>query len=117
MSENVQRDSDEEHPSEIAGSAKDEADAGEEDAGYDVKCAADVAGFGEGEVVYDLQEGGEVGVPAIVRNLVSELEEAGADDGAIGEEVSGNEGDLGQENLYIAKRIRGMRPVVCIAML
>ena len=87
--------SDEEHPPEIAGPADEKADAEEEDAGYDIECAADVISFGEGEVVDDLEEGGEVGVPALVGDLIGEFQEAGADDGAVGEEVGGEERNSG----------------------
>lgn len=48
--------------------------------------------MGETGVVDHLQEGGEVAGPAVVGDLVGYVQEASADDGAVGEEVVGNEG-------------------------
>lgn len=93
LGEDVQRHSDVEEPLEAAGAADQVSDNQEEHAGDDVEGVADVAGFGEGEVVDDLQEGGVVVEPAVVGDLVCGVEETGADDGAVFEDLEVEHGD------------------------
>jgi len=50
-----------------------------------------------------LQEGGEVGVPAVVGDLVGHAEGTGADDGAVCEEVDVEEGLLCEEGFVEAE--------------
>lgn len=55
-----------EEPFKVAGLADEETDAEEESAGEDVEGRADVSCFCDGEIGDYLEEGGEVGVPAVV---------------------------------------------------
>lgn len=73
-SEDVERDGDPKRPLETACAADCVADNEEEDSGYDLECAVYVAGVGDGEVVDYLQEGGEVGGPAVVGHLVDHID-------------------------------------------
>lgn len=52
-----------------------------------MESAVNISGIGDGEVAHDLQERREVAVPAIVRNLVGEVEKTCSNDGSIGEEA------------------------------
>lgn len=47
--------------------------------------------MGDCEIIDNLEEGGEVGVPAVVGDLVCAAEETGADYGSIGQEGVGDE--------------------------
>lgn len=68
--EDVERDANVEEPLEATRSANRIADDEEEDARDDLEGAVDVARFGDGEVVDDLEEGREVAGPAVVGHLV-----------------------------------------------
>lgn len=80
---------------EAAGPADQEADDGAPEAGDDAVDGGDVAGVVDGQVVHDLEVGVEGGVPAVEGDEEEHGGEAGADDGAIGEEVVGDEVVLG----------------------
>ena len=97
LRKHVQRHRHEKQPSEIPRFANEEADAEEQEAGDDVEGGTDPAGLREGQIVDDLQEGGEVGCPAVVGDLVGYAEQTGADYGAVREEVDVEEGVAGGE--------------------
>lgn len=97
--EDVQRDGDPEEPFEAAGVADAEAAADQPDRVHEVEDGGDVSGLREAGVVDYLQVGGEVVGPAGVGDLVDHVDQAGADDGAVGEEVVWDEGLRGEPAL------------------
>lgn len=88
----VERDSPHEQPLEAAGDADQVSAADQPDGVHEVEDSSDVSGLGEAGVVDYLQEGGEVAGPAVVGDLVGNIQEAGTDDGAVGDKVVGDEG-------------------------
>lgn len=95
--EDIKRHRAVEQPLEATGATDREADDEKPAAGNDVEDAADVAGLGDGEAVHDLEEGGEVAVPAVVGDLPGCVEGEDAGDGAVRHEGVGDEGDAGCE--------------------
>ena len=82
LAEHVERDGDEDDPAVALGLLDGEADDEEPDAGDDVEDGRDVAGVLQRQAAVDLQEGGVVGDPAVVGDLVADVEGAGAHDRA-----------------------------------
>ena len=89
-SKSIQRDGDVKQPPVEARTTDREADDEQQEARDDGEGVVDVAGLGDGDVEDDLQEGLEVQVPGVVGDLVDHVERAGADHGAVGEEVEGH---------------------------
>ena len=81
--EDVQRETDPENPFEPPRPADEPAGDEEEDEGDDAECVGDVSGGGHVDLVHNLQEGGEVRRVAEVGDLVGEIEQTGAQHGAI----------------------------------
>lgn len=100
LGEDVQRYSDVQQPLKPPSPTHQVSDQKEQDTRDHVEGVVDVPGLGEGDVVDDLQVRGEVVVPAVVSDLVGGVEQAGADDGAVGEEVEIQQG-LGREELLV----------------
>lgn len=58
-----------------------------------------VSDVGDEEVADDLQEGGEVAIPAVIRDLVREIEKTYAGDSSVGEEAVVEKQGLGEVDL------------------
>lgn len=95
LGEEVQRDGRVEEPLEVASAADSVTNDEEEDTRDDLEGRVDISSLGRLEVGNDLQERGEVEVPAVVRGLVGHVDEARADDSAVGEELALEEGNGG----------------------
>lgn len=87
LGKDVQGHGDPKEPLEATSAADQETDEEEQDTGNNVKDVADVSGLGDAEIVHDLQEGGEVVIPAIVAELVSSIQQAGTEDSTVPEEA------------------------------
>jgi hypothetical protein len=85
--ESVEGHGDVEQPPVETRAADGVADDEQQHAGDDGEGVVDVARFGDGQVEDDLQEGLEVEVPGVVGDLVDHVQGAGADHGAVGQEV------------------------------
>lgn len=92
LGEDVQRDGDEQHPPKVPGLADQDAHEEQLDTGDDVERAAHVTRLRDGQIVHHLQERGEVAVPAVVADLVREVQETGTDDGAVDEQADVQKG-------------------------
>ena len=76
----IQWNGDIEQPLEAPSTTYEVPNDEEENSGHDLERAVDIAGLGDRKVAYHLQEGGEIAVPAVVRDLVRRINKAGADD-------------------------------------
>lgn len=87
LGKDVQGHSDPKEPLEATGAADQVTNEEEQDTGDNVEDVADVSGLSDGEIVHDLQEGGEVVIPAVVAELVSSIQQTGTEDSAVPEEA------------------------------
>lgn len=101
--ESVQGHSDVEQPSVVSSPANGPANEEEKEAGDDGESVVDVSGLGDADVKDNLQERLEVDVPRVVGDLVDHVEETGADDGTVGQELPGHPRRAGQVDLPEAK--------------
>lgn len=102
--EDVDGDKHPEEPLEVARLPDTDTDTDEPDARYDVPCAVDVSGLRDRNVKHDLEERGEIRLVAVGRDLVRDIEEAGAEDRARDEEVERDNGFGRDPSLADAKR-------------
>ena len=86
-------------PLEPASVTDGQTDNNGEQARSDAVDLSDVAGLGDGESVDDLEERVEVGVPDVEADEQSGSKNTGAHNGAVREEVIGDEGDGGELGL------------------
>lgn len=110
LREDVQRHRDEQQPPEVAGLADQEPDAQEQHARDDVERAPHVACLGQRQVAHDLQEGREVAVPAVVGDLVRQVQETRSDDGPVGEKLDVQERRPSEEALVQHKQGENHEP-------
>lgn len=87
LCKDVQGHGDPKKPLEATSAADQETNEEEQNTGDNVEDAADVSGLGDGEIIHDLQEGGEVIIPAVVAELVSSIQQTGTENSAVPEEA------------------------------
>jgi hypothetical protein len=99
LGEDVKRKTDPQKPLEVSGFTDTPANKEQEETRNNAEGVVDITGLGNGKVVDNLQEGGKVAVPAVVRNLISHIQEACANNSSVGQEVELQERHWGKKEL------------------
>jgi hypothetical protein len=87
LGQNIKRHADPEEPLEVSGLADTPTHDEQQEPRHNIKGVVDVTSLRNCQIVDDLQERREVVVPAVIRNLISKIEETSADKSAISQEV------------------------------
>lgn len=84
-SEKVERNGKHEKPLESASDSDQVTTTEKPDRVHEIEDRSDITGLSEAGVEHDLQEGCEVACPAVIGDLVCDIQKARADDGTIAE--------------------------------
>jgi hypothetical protein len=87
LGQDVEGNANPEKPLEVSCLANAPTNKEEEETGNDVESVGDISGFCDGKIVDNLQKGREIVVPAVVRELIRQVQKTGTNQRSVSQEV------------------------------